>query len=158
MPESEEMEEVPLVIIGACQLEDGTKGVSMRFINDDGSLGDFFAVPRSKMKLGWPGRIIMVPVNKEHTKMQTSKARMRGGTAGVWQNEDDIANWKLAEEILLTRERQLRMTALGKAQVIKDVMKGMEPLQRMYMVSDRMGRRIIEALVLEQLRKGTADD
>lgn len=70
----------------------------------------------------------------------------------IWQKQEDVIAWRLATDIAETRARIASVEKKDKARDV--IAEALDPILKLYKGTDRLGRRALEALILEKLRKG----
>jgi hypothetical protein len=137
-----------VVCVGYTTLVSGKKGISFSILDDDTQAltEEAFHLPRAKMKAEI-GQVYEVPMTPDLGKMRTSEMRY----LRVWAG-DDLPFWRVRADEVLARERAESMNTQGKADALRQAMEVMGPIKVAYRSTDRWGRIVIEALVLEYLR------
>jgi len=135
------------VCIGRRVLEGGTPGYGFQLLRDGKLTGDPFYF--SKIKGFYPGGTYKVVSKPDQTSAKIGSKEY----VGDWENAEDILTWDINDQEAMTK---IRMRQLEKKNAAHDVIAdALKPIARLYQKTDSAGRRAIDAIVLDTLRRSS---
>lgn len=73
-------------------------------------------------------------------------------TSTQWNDRTEIARWTLESENAETRDRIVKIEKRDRASDV--ITEALDPIIRLYRATDPLGRRALEALILDKIRRG----
>lgn len=141
------------VVIGYCTLADKKPGIELRTLADDGQQpgelpGEELLFSRKAFPHAVIGGVYLIPQVDEKS-WRLSQRRY----VGMYHDIDRVAQWQLEAKAKQMIEDALKLEA-GAQREVPEAMKMLEPLRVIYRKQFPNGKRAIELLLLEYLRRG----
>lgn len=136
-----------LVYTGICDLEDKKPGAILREIREDGSLGDELIFIRKALNGASIGHVYEV----ERASVSSWKMASRR-YVGRYDDAAAVAEWQLTAKVKQAIEDSLKAERAA-ARELPAAFEYMEPLRKIYRKQLPNGRRALEVLLLEYLRR-----
>jgi len=137
-----------MVCLGACKLTGGKLGTLYHFVEPGDVLGEAFPVARSKGKDGVPGGVYLIPTDAERSKAQFVNRQW----SRMWPDAEAVAQWRAKSDALEVSHRHAKRTAGKEREALEAALACLEPIRKLYMGTDRLGKLALEVAVLDYLR------
>ena len=137
-----------LVYVGYCKLEGGKPGAVLRYVADDGTLGVDLIFDRKALSGASIGSVYEVEQVSETSWQIRSRVFV-----GRYPDNELVAQWQLAAKAAQVVEDSARAERAA-AKELPAAFAHMEPLRKIYRSQLPNGKRAIEVLLLEYLRRG----
>lgn len=137
-----------LVFVGVCNLTDKKPGVILRPLMEDETLGQELIFNRKAMQHAVIGGVYEVEKETD-TAWRLSEKKY----VGMYGDAKAVTEWQLEERVHQVREDALKAERAATSK-LPSAFAYMEPLRTIYRKQLPNGRRAIEVLLLEYLRRG----
>lgn len=146
---------IQLVCEGAVVLAGNKPGLAYTRVNEDGALGKSMYFDRKSKVLGGGsvGSVYEVGLDDNGSTIYGPKRWLR-----AWENGADVLGWKANDDMVRAVERTAKAQKAGEKAAADTAMRALEPIRQLYHKTDRLGRNLLEAQVMEYIRRNPMFD
>lgn len=150
-----EQRKIHVVCTGACTLNSNKTGLAFHRLEDDGSLGKplYFDRKSKVVGAGKVGSVYELGLDENGTTVYGPMRWVRS-----WDGADMLLAWKAQDDLTRTLERNAKAQKAGEKAAADKAMLALEPIRQLYHQTDRLGRNLLEAQVMEYIRRNPMYD